>query len=211
MSKDSLVKLAAVLIVAIIFGGAIFYQSQRPVYEGAESKIEHQEKVIQVTEVADGKIVRNIKEGFEVKVPKEWEVSKVNLVQEKIRIDKYGPNQKSETELQDGSILSIYIKDNPDNLSIKEWAKKYWQVQPNELIPLQVDNIPALKTSSKVAYAEDEQQNPLYLDNSLQIDIAFTSNKKYYNFSCQVVSENYQAYSKQCENLIIENIKNYFK
>jgi len=210
MSKDSLVKLAAVLIVAIIFGGAIFYQSQRPVYEGAESKIEHQEKVIQVTEVADGKIVRNIKEGFEVKVPKDWTAVEKGLGDAKIVVQKFGPQQKLDTEFYDGVDLKIFTSDNPNDLSIEEYAKNNWSYKVEELIPVKFDNLKIIKTTEKIIYGETDA-NPTIVTDSQVNNFSFSYNKKVYIYSCTAAGINYPALAQVCENIVKESIKNYLQ
>jgi hypothetical protein len=211
-SKANLIKLILFITISLAFGGLIFYEYKQPAYEGIEGQISHQENDIQITEVADGKIVRNMKEGIEIKVPRDWEIKKTPLQNdEKINIFKLGPQQLPDTEMLDGTKLQISIENNPDDLSIQQWAKTYWKYsvdELNKLIPLNINNIQVIKTTEAV---QNDQDDPWSNVVTNMIHFAFTKNKKYYDFYCEIISQasESQKYTQECENLIKENIENF--
>lgn len=210
--QKGFVKLIILLIVALAFGGLILYEYKKPAYEGSEGQINHQENDIQVIEVADGKIVKNIKEGIEIKVPKDWEVGKTPLQNnEKINIFKLGPQQLPDTEMLNGTKLQISTENNLDDLSIQQWAKIYWKYSGddlNKLKLLDINNIQIIKTMEAV---QNDQDDPWSNITTNMIHFAFTKNKKYYDFYCEIISQvsESQKYTQECENLIKENIENF--
>lgn len=206
-SKGSLIKLGILIIVAIGLAGLIFYEYKKPPYQDDEGQLGQQESDIQVIEVADGKIVRNVKEGFEVKVPAGWEVGRGPLVDEIIKVQKLGETQKEDTELYDGILLKIYIKDNSQNLSINDYAKKNWGYEPEELNVITINNQEIIKTAEKIVFGQADP-NPTIVKDSQVSNFSFTKNKKVYTFSCISSGVNYLNYTNECENLITKNITN---
>jgi len=203
-------------IIILIIAACLVAGAALLIYSGKKPPLPKEEKVpagIEVIETETGKIVRNKAEGYEVTVPKEWEVKKPTQRDEKIVVQKMGVQQPStDTDLVDGVKLQIFIQDNPDNLSIEEWSKKYWAYSPEELGKLEhinIGSIDIIKVVEKNLYSNDSPWAGL-VDYSLHL--TFTKDKKYYDFYCVAVGSksNSEIYIQNCEKIIIENIKKTF-
>jgi len=124
--RGDFIKLIIFFLFAIVLGGLIFYEYQKPAYRGGEGKLEHQEKEIQIIEVEDGKIVRNVKEGYEVKVPRGWYINYFKST------DDFGGELTLSSENVDaplemsntGIFLDIQRFNNKEQLTIKSWVDK---------------------------------------------------------------------------------------
>lgn len=161
---------------------------------------------IEVIEQGDKKIVRNTVEGYEVTVPKGWDVPESPLVDEKIIVQWIGSDQKLETEMQDGVYMQLYTFDNPQNLSIQEWAVRQWEYKSSEINIININNISILRRIKKVQFGQDDE-DPIIIEDSQVVRLSFNLDHKIYTYTCTSRGANYLAYSKECENLAIENIK----
>lgn len=206
--------LLVLFLISLTIGGFFFFrdfskQKQKEEItkeEGAEETIKPLPPHLILRETPQGKIIENTKEGISLKVPEGWEVNEA-ISEQVLEIRKFGPEQTIETELIDGTALKLYVQNNPEELNIKNFALKNWKYSPEELIIFKLNNTEVIKTIEKLEYGTDEFDNPIYLENSEVISIAFTKDKKVYIFSCDSVGKNYQLYSKECEKLIKEEVQ----
>lgn len=167
------------------------------------------ENMIVIKDTPEGKLVINRKEGISMKVPEGWKVKKY-ISDEVLEIQKFGPKQIIDTELQDGVVMEVYIQLNPQRLNIKEFATQNWDYSKKELKFSEINGKETIKTVDKMSYAADENDKPIYLEKSRVVDISFAKNKKVYIFSCTSVGQNYKKYSAECEEVIKDKIRNEF-
>jgi hypothetical protein len=193
------------ILIAILVAAAAFFVSlnKRPIFV-------QQQNGIEVIEQGDQKIVRNIVEGYQVTVPKEWTVPNTILTDEKIIVQYIGPDQKLETEMQEGVYMQVYVDNNPEDLSIQEWAKKFWSISEEKINLIKINNLDILKTTEKVIFGRDEP-SPIIIEDSQVTDLSITLNGKIYTYSCTARGKNYLSYSEECEKIAMGNIQELIK
>jgi len=215
---DKKIFIFIVVIVFLIFASGVFYWWQKG--RGPQGL----DSYIVVKETPEGKIVENTKKKISMKVPKGWEVNKFLSEDKDLEIRKFGPDQKTETQLIDGMVIDFYLGDNPTDLSIEKFVnscplfieqKGNKEIKKSEIdCELTYEIIGNKKISRRISKVigegQDENGNPIFLNNARELQISFTNNKKVYNFTCTAAGTKYKEYIQECERVIKDKIKNEF-
>jgi hypothetical protein len=150
-SKLGVSKIFILVIIAVLVIGGIFVW-QKWLKSDLRLKIKDSRlpKGIEVIEQGDKKIVRNKAEGYEVTVPKEWEVRGSDtkyIVTEKI-YKKFGPQTAIVGE------FSIEVFEKKGDISLLDWIKQNkpleedYIVQP--LTPIKIGNLSGYKRTERL-------------------------------------------------------------
>ena len=175
---------------------------------------------IVVENISEGQIVKNTQKNISMIIPKGWEVNQF-VADEDLEIRKFVEEQKLDTELQDGIVLSVYVRDNPNNLGVREWIKNAGerlaqQIKEEESRGIHVEIIDTdvsepiyenvgdkiiAKTTGKVFTGID------FITDGEEINISFAKNNLIFSFTCTCVGSNYKNYCQECENIIKNKIQ----
>lgn len=203
MQKQTTILILIIVIILLLVGGVYWWWGSQQPKEG-KPRAGIPPDYIVVENTSEGQIVKNTKEGISMKVPEGWEVNKF-VVDKDLEIRKFGPGQDIETELVDGIILDLYVKDEFKILDIKELIIKNIGYIPADMRIEEIDNISIAKEESKIG---EDISSPFFKEDSKIIDIYFIKNKKLYHFSCTVAGSQYENYAQECEAIVKEKIKN---
>jgi len=157
--------------------------------------------VIIVTETEKEKLVKNTREGLEIKVPKDWQVVKQIKGENKMKIFWYGPKQGQNTYLLDGLIFEINCYKNKQNLSLKKWVEKEGGKNTKEV---KINNQKFIKTIENLSLSKDKIET----ENGQVVSYFFKrNNNQICKASCTVAGDNYLNYSQECENRVFQELK----
>jgi len=211
-----------VIIAVLVIGGIFVWQKwgKKQTNKSLEIIPGQPPHYIQIKETPEGQIVKNTQKNISMVVPKGWEANPF-IADKDLEIRKFGSGQILDTELQDGVVLSIYVKDNPNNLGIQEWIKSAserlgQQIKEEEDMGVHVEIIDTdvsepiyenigdkmiAKTVGRVFTGAD------FVTDAEEINILFAKNNLIFSFICTCVGSDYKNYCQECENIIKSKIQ----
>jgi len=189
----------SIIVILILIGGLFWWWEKRKPKTLADYII--------VKETPEGKIVENTKEKISIKVPEDWRVSKELISSEKFSEEMKITKPFTKNGIENpalGSKFSVICYFNPSKESLKKWVQN--QGYKNiKFITLYQKNM--IRTEEKAIIAEDEEGNPIYGKDTLEVSYFFEKDDKICELYCGAAGPNYKEEIKKCEENIIKNFK----
>ena len=192
----------AILFFIIVCIGAVFYFFSDRLNDQRSMNNDQLPEGIVVEDLGGGeKVVINKIEDLRIKIDDSWSVPNQHLSDEKIAVEKLGPNNQDDTDMGDGVYMKLYTHDNSNQLSIRDWILE--RSDSNDFDILEINDTEVAKITDKVSFGVED---PIVMEDSLITNFYFTRDNIIFIYSCVAAGSDYLEYSSQCQKLVEKNI-----